>query len=116
MKNILVMHTGGTISMLKDMETRQLSTSNKHPLSGLDTYVIPYANSNERIELSLPSPQITPKHMFSLTETINKYIHRYDGFVLTHGTDTLEETAYFLNLTLDTVKPVIVTGAMRSLT
>jgi len=115
MKNILVIHTGGTISMLEDKETGKVSTSNKHPLSGLDHYVRPYANINERIEFSLPSPQITPKHMFSLTETINKYIDRYDGFVITHGTDTLEETAYFLNLTLDTVKPVIVTGAMRSL-
>ena len=41
------------------------------------------------------------------------YDNRADGIVITHGTNTLEETAYFLNLTLKTDKPVVLVGSMR---
>lgn len=61
-----------------------------------------------------PSPHITVDDMDRLKEIIKESSGEYDGFVITHGTDTLEETAYFLDLTINIDQPVVMTGAMRS--
>lgn len=114
MKNILIIHTGGTISMLEDKETGEVNTADIHPLSALGSQLGHYATIDEKIVFELPSPQITPVHMLELAKKIIEFIPKYDGIVVTHGTDTLEETAYFLDVVLEIDKPVIVTGAMRS--
>lgn len=63
----------------------------------------------------LPSHALTDKDWLELVRQIHTIFDegRADGIVITHGTNTLEETAYFLNLTLKTDKPVVIVGSMR---
>ncbi len=63
-----------------------------------------------------PSPSITPLDMLNLAKLVKSYVISpdIDGIVITHGTDTLEESAYFLDLYLETKKPVVFTGSMRN--
>jgi len=117
MKNILIIFTGGTFSMMIDPETGG---------------AIPRFSGNELIkkipEASLlanittddfgkyPGPHMTPKLMLELSQTVKQKIesNKYDGVIITHGTDTLEETAYLLDLTIETSIPIVVTGSMKN--
>lgn len=63
------------------------------------------------------SSKMTPDHWLRLAKRINEiYSNDEDlaGIVITHGTDTMEETAYFLNLTVRWDRPVLLVGSMRS--
>lgn len=114
-KKLLILHTGGTISMSED-ENGNVSPSAKNPLlNALEKLSHPAELYQEAI-LNLPSPHMTLNHWQLLKNRIEKAVHseRFDGIVITHGTDTLEETAYFLDLALNVNIPIAITGAMRS--
>ncbi|MBY6035669.1 asparaginase [Fictibacillus nanhaiensis] len=116
MKKILLIHTGGTIAMEENKHTGGVNTKEIHPLEATITELSNIAQIVSKNYVNLPSPHITPFHMQELATFIQEQTksEQYDGLVITHGTDTLEETAYVLDLVLETPIPVIVTGAMRS--
>ena len=111
-KKILVLHTGGTISMQADASgavvTSQVNPMNhvSNPLEGIEVHALDFFN--------LPSTHIKPKHMLALYHKIKEEANHYDGVVITHGTDTLEETAYFLDTMEIPHMSIVLTGAMRS--
>ncbi|OCA92734.1 L-asparaginase [Bacillus wudalianchiensis] len=115
-KRIFVIHTGGTISMQEDKQSGAVKPTDKNPLVSFDHLFDEVATIVSAEPFHLPSPHITPKEMLELKNLIEQTLQKkpFDGVVITHGTDTLEETAYFLDLTLTTDVPVVVTGAMRS--
>jgi L-asparaginase len=115
---VAILFTGGTISMRIDAR----SGSAVPAMRGGDILAhVPRLADVADIELEdvsqLPGPHVTPEHMWRLARRIAAWLERpdIDGVVVTHGTDTLEETAYFLEIALRTAKPVVLVGAIRTM-
>jgi L-asparaginase len=117
MKRCALVTTGGTIVSRIDKATGLAvpAWSGEELLSTLQGMT-----DTSRIEIHdfirVASPQIEMVHWVGLHAKIQALVDRDDikGVVVTHGTGTLEETAWFLDLTLQTDKPVVVTGAQRN--
>lgn len=113
MKKILLIGTGGTIAsevtqngLAPELTTEQLLAH------------IPAISKICEVEciqlLSLDSTNITPEHWLMMAQCIRKNYHAYDGFVLTHGTDTMAYTAAALSYLIQgSPKPIILTGAQK---
>lgn len=110
-KHILFIHTGGTISMKKHEVTGDVELDDGNPIA--DVIEIPGVDAVYTVKepFQIPSPHMTVNEMMALKKLIEQT--EADGVVVTHGTDTMEETAYFLDLTLSIDIPVVITGAMR---
>ncbi len=116
-KKLAIIFTGGTISMKFDPELHaaipalnadEIVNTLKNIEDIADIEVVNYAN--------LPSPHITPAIMMDVYHLVMEKLAdpTIDGVIVTHGTDTMEETAYLLDLLIDSPKPVVVVGAMRN--
>jgi len=120
---IAVLGTGGTIAGEADSAADVLNYQDSQ-LTAADTLapLRPYLPGNVEllvIQISqLGSENFSTDTWLGLADAIARLeeTEAPDGFVLTQGTDTLEETAYFLHLAIKTPKPVVVVGAMRPAT
>lgn len=116
-RTVHVLFTGGTISMRRDPVTGAARPA----LSGREIVArVPGLRREARLRLEdlarLPGPHVTPGWMWRLRGRVERLLAdpAVDGIVVTHGTDTLEETAYLLDLTVASPKPVVLCGAMRT--
>ncbi|HEX5964091.1 MAG TPA: asparaginase [Gemmatimonadales bacterium] len=114
---IHLLFTGGTISMHRDPAAGgNVPTHGGEALvgfaAGLDR-ISPYRIENWAM---LPACHLGPDRLWALRERVRQVAESGEvrGIVIAHGTDTIEETAYLLDRTLDPMVPVAITGAMRT--
>jgi len=117
MKKVALIFTGGTIAMKVDKELHGAIPSLSpneiiQTLSGIDEF----PNLVVHEFSSKPSPSITPKDMRDIAEICNDFLKQDEiaGVVIIHGTDVLEETAFYMNCVYSQSKPIVLTGSMKN--
>lgn len=119
MKKIVIIEMGGTISAagsdrldLKDYESGKVS-GNQFLKDIPELEEIAQITFDSFAQVS--STKVDTSHWIKLRQKIITYLNeaQYDGVVITHGTNTIEETAYFLHLTIPSEKPIVCVGAQR---
>src|SRR4026207_353882 len=115
---VIILATGGTIAGAGAASDRAGYTAGKIPIDdliGAIPTVKKIANITGEQISSVGSQDMTIEIWKKLAVRINEIIAKKeaDGIVVTHGTDTQEETAYFLDLVVPSQMPVVLTGSMR---
>ena len=120
--NVVILATGGTIA--GEAKSELATTGYKAGSLGVDVLInavpelVNVANISGEQIANIDSSNMTDEIWLKLANRINTLLKdsKVDGIVITHGTDTMEETAYFLNLVVKSNKPVVLVGAMRPAT
>ncbi|PSB23599.1 asparaginase [Stenomitos frigidus] len=120
--NVVILATGGTIAGTGATSTTTVGyQAAKLPVAALISAVPELkkiANVTGEQVLQIASENMTNAGLLKLADRVNAVLAKpdVDGVVITHGTDTIEETAYFLNLVTKSQKPVVIVGSMRPAT
>ena len=115
MRRILMLATGGTIASKESGQGLSPAISSEEILSH-----VPAIGDLCRVEavqlMNLDSTNIGPDHWLKIAEAVRERYDGYDGFVITHGTDTMAYTAAALSyLIQDSPKPIVITGSQKSI-
>lgn len=118
LKNIVILATGGTIAGRGAYANKSNYDPAKIPADELIDSIIgirKLANISTEQVMAIGSQNIEDKDWIKIAKRADLLLKQddVDGIVITHGTDTMEETAYFLNLVIDSTKPVVLVGSMR---
>ena len=116
MKKIVIVATGGTIAGVGEKGKTVAYHAGEINIDDILVTIpdVKHLASLEIVQfMNVDSNEMNPEIWMKLSNTINQIVQRddVDGIVVTHGTDTIEETSYFLNLTIHSDKPVVLTGA-----
>ncbi|RKT51102.1 glutamin-(asparagin-)ase [Azonexus fungiphilus] len=117
--NVVILATGGTIAGAGAEATNSATyQAAKVPvdklIAGVPELAKVAAVRGEQV-FQIASESFTNEHLLALGKRVSALVKQadVDGIVITHGTDTLEETAYFLNLVIKSDKPIVLVGSMR---
>src|SRR5215813_15023402 len=109
--------TGGTIAMKIDpVKHAPVPAISGEDLLATVPEVSKYAAVEVKNVSNVPSDYMDPVRWIALTRDVRAALTRPEvaGVIISHGTDTLEETAYWLDLTVDSNKPIVLIGAQRN--
>lgn len=115
MKKILMLATGGTIASKDSGQGLTPAITSQEILNYVPA--IGQLCQVEAIQLmNLDSTNITPRHWLEMARAVEEHYDQYDGFVLTHGTDTMAYTAAALSYLIQgSEKPIVITGSQKSI-
>ena len=116
--HVYILATGGTIAGTGASGTSSAYKAGQvavHTLIDAVPDLVKVADVTGEQVISIASQDMSDEVWLTIAKRVNALLLQddVDGIVITHGTDTMEETAYFLNLTVKSDKPVVLTGAMR---
>lgn len=120
--NVTIFATGGTIAATA--ASAAVTMGYKSGDIGIEALIdaVPQIRTVANVQgiqvMNIDSTEVTAKDMISLARRVQQEVSspHCDGLVITHGTDTLEESAFFVDLTVQTDKPIVFVGAMRPAT
>lgn len=112
MKKILMLTTGGTIASVEGEDGLAPELSAKELLHFLPAEIHEQMNIDSKIIMSMDSTNMQPEYWAKIADSVYQNYDHYDGFVITHGTDTLGYTSAALSYMLQGLdKPVVLTGS-----